>query len=112
MNDLVQSILDLLSPIILPDWGALIGLMPIGLALLVALWFLLTIRRFATAGPTRRAPARIDPIPPAHIHMPGGSTAPIMAAFGAAALFAGLVIGGLALLIGVSILVVTLLARG
>ena len=112
MNDLVQSILDLLSPIIIPDWGALIGLIPVGLALLVALWFLLTIRRFATAGPTRRAPARVAPIPPAHVHMPGGSSAPIMAAFGAAALFAGLIIGGLALLIGVSILIVTLLAWG
>ena len=112
MNDLVQSILDLLSPIIIPDWGALVGLIPIGLALLVALWFLLTIRRFATAGPTRRAPARVAPVPPAHVHMPGGSSAPIMAAFGAAALFAGLVIGGLALLVGVSILVVTLLAWG
>lgn len=110
MNDLVQSILDLLTPIIIPDWGALIGLIPVGLALLVVAWFLLTIRRFATVGPTRRAPARIAPLPPAHLHMPGGSSAPILAAFGAAALFAGLVIGGLALLIGVTILIVTLLA--
>lgn len=112
MNDLVQSILNLLSPIVIPDWGALVALLPIGLALLVILWFLLTIRRFATAGPTRRAPARVAPIPPPSVHMPGGSAAPILAALGAAALFAGLIIGGLALLIGASILVVTLLGWG
>jgi len=112
MNDLVQSILDLLSPIIIPDWGALVGLIPVGLAILVVLWFLLTIRRFATAGPTRRAPARIAPIAPAHVHMPGGSPAPILVAIGGAGLFGGLVIGGLALIVGVTVLIVTLLIWG
>lgn len=108
----IQSILDLLTPIITPDWGALVGLIPVGLLLLVVLWLVLTIRTFATAGPTRRAPARIEPMAPAHVHMPGGSAAPILAAFGAAALFAGLIIGGLALLVGASILIVTLLGWG
>jgi plastocyanin len=108
----IQPILDLLTPIITPDWGALIGLIPIALLLVVLLWLALTIRAFATAGPTRRAPARVAPVPPASLHMPGGSTAPILAALGAAALFAGVVIGGLALLVGASILVVTLLGWG
>jgi plastocyanin len=108
----IQPILDLLAPIITPDWGALIRLIPVGLLLLVVLWFAYALRRFATIGPARRAPARLAPIPPADVHLPGGSSAPILAAFGAAALFAGLVIGGLALLIGVTILVVTLLAWG
>jgi plastocyanin len=108
----IQPLLDLLTPIITPDWGALIALLPVGLLLLVVLWFALTIRRFATIGPARRAPARLSPVPPAHVHMPGGSAAPILAALGAAALFAGLVIGGLALLIGATILVITLLSWG
>jgi plastocyanin len=108
----IQPILDLLTPIITPDWGALIGLIPIGLLVLVIMWLALTIRAFATAGPTRRAPARVAPVPPASIHMPGGSSAPILAALGAAALFAGLILGGLALLVGVTILIVTLLNWG
>jgi plastocyanin len=60
-------------------------------------------------GPTRRAPARIEPLTPAHVHMPGGSVAPILVAVGAGALFLGLVLGGVALGIGVTVLVITLL---
>jgi plastocyanin len=112
MNQLVQGLLDFLSPIVIPDWGALISLIPIGLALLVIAWFALTIRRFATAGPTRRAPARVSPIAPPHVHMPGGSAAPIVVAMGAFLLFFGLVVGGPVLPIGLALLVVTLLVWG
>jgi len=42
--------------------------------------------------------------------MPGGSSAPILVALGAGALFLGLVAGGLLLWVGVGVLVVTLLA--
>jgi plastocyanin len=112
MTNPIQPLLDFLTPIITPDWSALIGLIPVGLLLLVVLWFAITIRRFATAGPTRRAPARIQPVPPVGVHMPGGSSAPILAAVGAASLFVGLIIGGIGLLVGVAILVVTLLAWG
>ncbi len=112
MEGLWKSILDLTSQFIIPDWGALVGLLPVFLGILVVLWFAWTIRRYATAGPTRRAPARITPVTPADIHMPGPSMAPILAAFGAAALFWGLVVGGTALLIGASILVLTLLWWG
>jgi plastocyanin len=112
MEALYESILDLLSKVVIPDWGQLIALLPIGLAGLAALWFAWTCRRFATAGPTRRAPARVTPIAPPDIHMPGGSAAPFVAALGAAALFAGLVIGGVAILIGATVLVLTLLYWG
>lgn len=108
----IQPLLDFLSPIIVPDWGALVGLIPIGLLLLVLLWLALTIRAFATAGPTRRAPARVTPVTPEHLHMPGGSTAPILVAFGAFAVFMGVVIGGWALLAGVVVLIATLLLWG
>jgi plastocyanin len=112
VNQLVQGLLDFLSPIVIPDWGALIGLIPIGLALLVVAWFALTLRRFATAGPTRRAPARITPIAPPTVHMPGGSVAPIVVALGAFLLFFGLVVGGPVLPIGATLLVLTMLIWG
>jgi plastocyanin len=112
MEALYESILDLLSQVVIPDWGQLIALLPIGLAGLAALWFAWTVRRFATAGPTRRAPARLTPVAPEGLHMPGGSAAPIVAALGAAALFAGLVIGGSAIIVGATVLSLTLLYWG
>jgi plastocyanin len=112
MEALWKSILDITSQFVIPDWGALIGLLPVFLAILVIAWFAWTIRRFATAGPTRRAPARLTPVTPADIHMPGPSLAPILAAFGAASLFWGLVVGGTAMLVGATILVLTLLWWG
>ena len=108
----IQPLLDFLTPIVVPDWGALVSLIPIGLALLVVLWLLLTLRAFAGAGPTRRAPARVKPIPPASVHMPGGSAAPILAAFGAFSVFASVIIGGPVIIVGVTILIVTLALWG
>jgi plastocyanin len=108
----IQPLLDFLTPIVVPDWGSLIALIPIGLLLVVLLWLALTLRAFASAGPTRRAPARLKPIPPPTIHMPGGSASPILAAFGAFSLLASLIIGGPAVLVGLVILVVTLLLWG
>jgi plastocyanin len=106
---IVDTLLSVAATFIIPDWRALIALIPIGLALLFLAWFALTLRKFATLGPTRRAPARIQPVTPAGIHMPGGSVAPLMVALGAGLLFAGLVIGGIGLWIGVVALVLTLL---
>ncbi len=112
MQALYQAILDLTSKVVIPDWGELIKLIPLGLLGLVLLWLLLTVRAYATAGPTRRAPARRTPVTPAHLHMPGPSYAPIAAAVGAAALLWGLVVGGDALLVGVLVLVLSLLYWG
>src|SRR6185295_16234785 len=105
----IQPLLDLAAVFITPDWNALLALLPVFLAILFIAWFAFTARKFATLGPTRRAPARIEPITPPNVHMPGGSVAPIAVAFGAGFLFAGLVVGGVGLVIGVVILVVTLL---
>jgi plastocyanin len=112
MEALWNSILELLSLVVMPDWGELVGLLPLGLAGLVLLWLAWTIRRFATAGPTRRAPARISPIAAPGLHMPGPSAAPIVAAAGTAAMLGGLVIGGTALLVGTVLLVLGLLYWG
>ena len=107
-KDLVQTLLDVAAALVTPDWKALIALIPIGLGLLFLAWALLTVRKFATVGPSRRAPARLEPVTPATIHMPGGSVAPILVAFGAGALFLGLVLGGVWLAVGAAVLVVTL----
>src|SRR4029079_698203 len=90
----IQPLLDLAAVFITPDWNALLALFPIFLAILFIAWFALTARKVATLGPTRRAPARIQPITPATVHMPGGTASPIIVALGAGALFAGIVIGG------------------
>lgn len=107
---IVDTLLGVAAIFITPDWRALILLIPIGLALLFVAWFVFTTRKFATLGPGRRAPARIEPLTPADLHMPGGSSAPILVAVGAGALFLGLVLGGVALWIGVTLMVITLFA--
>lgn len=112
MEALWTSILDLLSRVVTPDWGELIKLIPVALLAVVALFFALTIRRYATVGPARRTPARFTPIAPPDIHMPGPSYSPVLAALGMGALFWGLVVGGTALWVGLAILVFALLYWG
>ncbi len=112
MQQLWDQILQLLAQIITPDWGSVIALLPLGLLLLVALYFVWVIVRFATAGPQQRGKARITPIPPPGTHMPGPSFAPVIAALGAAALFGALVAGGIWLIGGLSVLVLALLYWG
>jgi plastocyanin len=106
---IVDTLLSVAATFIIPDWRALIALIPIGLALLFLAWFAFTFRKFAALGPTRRAPARVQPVTPPHVHMPGGSVAPLMVALGAGLLFTGLVVGGIGLWIGVIAMVLTLL---
>ncbi len=109
MEELWHEFLDLIQPIVIPDWGALIELLPVFLGLAVLLWISLLIRRFATAGPTRRGPARLTPVAPAGLHMPGPSWAPVLAAGGVFLLFYGLVLGGLLLWVGLAALVASLI---
>ena len=106
---LLDSVLEVAAVFIIPDWDLILSLIPVLLLLLFVAWSVMTARKWATVGPTRRAPARVEPLPPAHVHMPGGSAAPILVALGAGGLFLGLVAGGPLLLVGVAVLVVTLL---
>jgi plastocyanin len=108
----MKTITDLLAPFVTPDWGALVGMIPVILGILFIVWFALMLRAYATAGPTRRAPPRIEPLSPPQLHMPGPTAAPLLVAFGAASLFGGLVLGGAALAGGVVILVATLALWG
>lgn len=112
MNDLWNAILDLLSQFVIPDWGALIALIPVGLMVAVVLWLAWTVRKFATAGPTRRGKRRITPLPPSGVHLPGPSFAPILASIGTFLLLFGLVFGGPWIVAGLIALVLTLLYWG
>jgi plastocyanin len=108
IQKLWTGILDVLSKLVIPDWGALIALLPVFLVALVVLWLLLTLRSFATVGPRQRRP-QLAPVPPAGLHAPGPSYAPVLGAIGAAALVAALVVRGAALPFAVLILVLALL---
>jgi plastocyanin len=107
-----NSILKFTEQLVIPDWAALVALIPIGLLGLVALWLLWTIRRFALAGPTQRGKRRLAPVPPPGVHAAPGSMAPILAAIGTALLIAGLVAGGPLIVVGAIVLVLTLLYWG
>jgi len=111
-KDLVQTLLDIAAMFITPDWSELVARIPLLLALLAVLYFGWAIRRYATIGPARRAPARVTPVTPAHVHMPGPSASPILVALGAAALFVGLIAGGIFLWLGVIALIATMLVWG
>jgi len=112
LEDLWDAVIDFLTTIVVPDWGALVALIPIALAGLVALFLVWTVWRFATAGPTRRGVRRLPPVAPPGVHMPGPSFAPILGALGAFLLLFGLLAGGIALWLGIAALGATLLYWG
>ncbi|MFZ5853821.1 MAG: cupredoxin domain-containing protein [Chloroflexota bacterium] len=111
-----NAIIDLSSKLVTPDWGALVALIPVGLAALVVVFLAWLAVRYAAAGPARRGPRRAPPKPPSSVHMPGPSFAPLFAALGTFIFFAGTVIalahyrnGEIAFLLGLTALVLTLL---
>jgi len=109
MFDAWNALLNILSQFVIPDWGALISLLPIAVIALAVLTFALLFRRIMRAPKARRGFQRIEPATPEGIHMPGPSFAPIFAAIGVFLLFLGLVFGGLMLVIGALALALTLL---
>jgi len=116
IQDAWNAIIDLSSKLVIPDWGALVALLPVGLAALVVVFLAWLAVRYAAAGPTRRGPRRAVPKPPGSVHMPGPSFAPLFAALGTFIFFAGTVIalahyrnGEIAFLLGLTALVLTLL---
>ena len=102
-------ILELTGEFVIPDWGVLIGLIPVAILIIAVFVLLATFRRLVKAPPARRGFQRVEPETPAGIHMPGPSFAPVFAAIGVGLLMLGLVFGGIALLLGTIALVLTLL---
>jgi plastocyanin len=112
IEQLWSDLLEFTSQFVIPDWGALIALLPIFLAIPVFLYITWMIYRWATAGPTRRGKRRLEPAPPPGVHMPGPSFAPFLGAAGVLFLGFGIVFGGLWLALGAVALTITLLYWG
>jgi len=112
LEQLWTGILDLTKLLVIPDWGALIALLPVFMAVLVVIFFVGRMVQFRRIGPRRRRPGRIKPVTPPGVHMPGPTYAPIFASVGVFLLFLGLVFNGALLVLGVIALVLTLLYWG
>src|SRR5919107_1283882 len=111
--DLLQriwdGILDLIKLLVIPDWGALIALLPVFMGVVVIVFFVGRVVQFRRLGPRRRRPGRITPVTPPGVHMPGPSFQPFLASLGVAVVFAGLVFGGAVLAVGVIFTIAALL---
>jgi plastocyanin len=107
-----SSLLEFASQFVIPDWGGLILLLPVFMAIVLVLILARLVYAYATIGPKRTRPARRKPVNPPDVHMPGPTFAPILAGFGAFFLFFGLVFGGIWILVGIVILILTLLYWG
>jgi plastocyanin len=112
LQNIWKTILDITSQFVIPDWGALIALLPVFMGILVIAFFASTMLRYLRVGPSRRRPGRISPPPPAGVHMPGPTVAPFLAAGGSFVLFLGLVFPGPLLVLGLVALVLALLFWG
>lgn len=112
LGEIWDSLIEFSEQFVIPDWGALVFLLPVFLLLPVVLYVTWLIYRWANAGPKRRGKHRMEPVTPAGIHMPGPSFAPVLAAIGAFFMLFGLLVGGIWLLVGILILIVTLLYWG
>jgi len=108
-EDLWNGILQLTSKFVIPDWGSVIAMLPVlvfaGAIVIIVILFLNIWRH----PKPRASKVKVEPIPPAGVHMPGPSWAPPLAALGAFMLFLGLVFGGPLLIVGAIGLTVTLL---
>ena len=109
LERLWTSILEIMAQFVTPDWGKLIGLIPVGIAIFVVFVLIRTFRSLRRAPRVRRGARRIPTRTPAGIHMPGPSFAPIFAAVGVFLLMLGLVFGGVIFALGAIALVLTLL---
>nr|MBA2382929.1 hypothetical protein [Chloroflexota bacterium] len=112
LQDLWNGILDLTKLLVIPDWGALIALLPVFMAIVVVVFFIGRVIQYQRLGPRRRRPGRIKPVTPAGVHMPGPTYAPVFAAIGVFLLLMGLVFNGALLVLGLIALVLTLLYWG
>jgi len=109
MDKIWSSILVFVTQFVSPDWGKLIGLIPLGLLGLVGLYVLWLMRKLATVGPSERGGRPASPAPPDGIHMPGPSFAPVFGAVGMALLVFGLVFRGAITILGLVALILALI---
>lgn len=109
LEEIWNGILELMAQFVIPDWGALIALLPVFVFALILVWLVVTFARLFRAPKPRRGIRRVPPRTPAGLHMPGPSFAPILASIGVFLLFLGVVFPGPLLLLGGIALGLTLL---
>src|SRR2546422_4507845 len=109
IQQLWTAILDFTAKLVIPDWGALVGLIPIALLAAVVLWLVWLVWAFTRVGPRKRGFDRRIDVPPPGVHAPGPSFAPFFGAVGFALVLFGLVVGPVGALLGVAALVLALL---
>jgi plastocyanin len=112
MDQIWNAILEFTSQFVIPDWGSIISLLPVFMALILVAFLVRTAIAWGTAGPKRVRPAKVKPVTPDGIHMPGPTFAPFFAAIGTFLLFFGLVFGGPSILLGGIAIFLTLLYWG
>jgi Cytochrome c oxidase subunit IV/Cupredoxin-like domain len=108
-EDIWNGIIELTSRYVIPDWTSVIAMLPVIIFVLAIIVVAILFWKLTRAPKPRRGKARLEPIPPPGVHMPGPSLSPFLAAIGAFSLFLGLVFGGWLLIIGAIVLTVTLL---
>ena len=64
IEQLWSDLIEFTSQFVIPDWGALISLLPVFLTIPVFLYITWTIYKWATAGPTRSGKRRLPPAAP------------------------------------------------
>ena len=109
LEELWTGILELMTQFVIPDWNALIALLPVFTFILVLVLLAWTFLRLFRAPKPRRGKQRIIPRAPAGIHMPGPSFAPVLASIGLFLMFLGIVFPGPILWLGAIALGLTLL---
>jgi plastocyanin len=112
LEQIWNGILEFTKLLVIPDWGALIALLPVFMGVIVIVFVAYVFVRFRRVGARRRRPGRITPPPPRGVHMPGPTLAPFFGAAGTFLLFLGLVFNGLILILGLIALVLALLYWG
>jgi plastocyanin len=109
LDDIWNGILELMAQFVIPDWGALIALLPVFIFVVTIVWVVLTFLRLFRAPKAQRGKMRVAPRTPPGLHMPGPSWAPILASIGLFLFFLGVVFPGPILWLGGIALVLTLL---
>jgi plastocyanin len=108
LEEIWNGILELTAQFVIPDWGAMIALLPVFVFALIVVWLVVTFARIFRAPKPSRGKRRVAPVAPPGLHMPGPSFAPILASIGVFLLFLGVVFPGPLLLLGAIALGLTL----
>jgi len=112
LRSLLEWVISLIGPLVAPEWGALIKLIPIGVLALVAAFYGWVFFRYRRAGRQIGMPPLPAAKPPAGIHLPGPSLSPFLISIAAASLFFSVAMGGAALAVSGAAMLLALIAWG